>query len=136
MGATALLVGGGGIVLLSQWTSQSLPLEQRASTLWMTSLGTILFLFCSWSLSTGNMPVRLERILTAIAGWLSVEIWQFFLLLLSPLMVLLVPLSAGSGAKMANPEVALAAWGLAIGMAILAGYKREEKTPLERSTLA
>jgi hypothetical protein len=102
----------------------------------MTSLGTILFLFCSWSLSTGKMPVRLERILTAIAGWLSVEIWQFFLLLLSPLMVLLVPLSAGSGAKMANPAMALAAWGLAIGMAILASYKREEKTPLERSTLA
>jgi hypothetical protein len=112
------------LIILSQLTLQTLPLDQRRQATWFLLLGIALFLVAATSIVTGREhPSTIEKHIQRIAGWFHIESWQLMLLLLSPAFSWLAWRAAGEGDLMLDPIVATVAWLLAIAAAVLGSFK-------------
>lgn len=87
----------------------------------VTAVGLALIFLGIWSLSRSR-PGWLSRILSWAAEH-SIKGWQFFCLLLSLPMAIVVPLAAGSDPKMISPIVAISAWLISIVLVLVGAYK-------------
>lgn len=117
----SLLLTGGALVILSQWPLQDLTSSQRYRLAWFTAAGALFFLLGLLSIRRGEEPNRIERWLARLGAWLKVKDWQVVLLATSPIFALVAPLAAGASSQMISPAVAVAAWLIAIALALRGG---------------
>lgn len=126
---TAFLVEGLLILFLNTTIYSALRPEDRHIVLWSVPVGLILFL-------CGVLMIKGERFygwwsekLQRLGVWLGTSPVQVFLLLTSLLFAMLTSNAAGFGSKMWSPYAAVAAWLLAMGLAVLGGWKFTEAKP-------
>ena len=113
-----LFLLGGVLVVYGQSLVVTTPPDRRLGTLILVAIGLILTGFGIWTIDKG-----LPSWLAAVVDWMSshsINEWQFCCLIASLPIACIVPLSAGNGAKMTSPILAILAWFTAIGL-VLAG---------------
>ena len=121
---TLLLSGGAALVGLSLWLAQ----HERESSLgafsWVILLvGLGLVALTSRTIEIGKPPGWLTSLLNKIGMWLAVSGWQVVCLAISPLLAWIAFQAAGDGLLMLRPVVAVAAWLLAMMLALAGGWQ-------------
>ena len=120
----SLLVAGGAIVALSEWTLQTLSIDRRSDIVWPFSFGILVFLLPLIStIRSATNPTWPEKIIKRIAEWFHLLPWQIPLLLISPFLAYIAFSAAGDGSLMMNPIAAILAWVLAVSATILGSLK-------------
>lgn len=121
---TSLLLIGAGLVTISLFVLQALPVDQRKTLLWISVVGVAMFLSSAVNvISNKSKTSRVEQIIQQIAAWFHLEDWQTILLLSSPLLSWMAWRAAGEGRTMINPVLAVLTWLVAIAAATIGSIR-------------
>ncbi len=132
---SCLLVGGVLLLFFSSQARNDLPADLRANTIWALIIGL-------GFLALGVLVFQNEKVhiwwrgkLEKVADWFGIHSWQLILLIMSPTFAVLTVNAAGYLQKMYSPIIAVVAWSLGIGLAIVGGVQwSREKIHVSRST--
>lgn len=118
------LLSGASLVATSLWLYTQPWLADNSGFSWvMLIVGIILFITSAWLIQGKSLPSWFESLFVRLTSILGVTRWQVIALVLSPIMTWLACLAAGFDIKMNNPPLAVAAWIVGIGLAIIGGWQ-------------
>ncbi|MCI0394107.1 MAG: glycosyltransferase family 39 protein [Chloroflexi bacterium] len=126
---SALWLGGALLVVMGQAIYSQLPPPFRQWVYLLMGLGLVAFALGGSLVARQRLPVWLLRPGRFLLGYFQLSAGQLVLLGLAPCFALMAWLAAGEGLLALNLPVSLAAWLLAIGLALAGSYKREEAAP-------
>jgi 4-amino-4-deoxy-L-arabinose transferase-like glycosyltransferase len=126
---TAFLLEGILILFLNITIHWDLRPEEQQVVLWSAPLGMILFLCGVLCIKGDRFYNWLNLKLQKAGAWLGTSPLQVFLFITSPIFVFLTINAAGFWIEMWSPYAAVATWLLAIGLALLGGWKFGEPKP-------
>lgn len=113
-----MFLTGAVLMVFGQSLATEYTSDKHAGRLILVALGLVLAFVGIWSAGK-ERPHWLIRIMTWLSDH-SISEWQVVSLILSVPFAIIVPITAGSESKMANPFVAVSAWLIAI-ILVLAG---------------
>lgn len=116
---TAMIGGGGLLMVMTQLTSSAVPPEQRLPIYLLALLGAACFLLGGRALIRQSLPAWWERPLTWLMDFFGVAGWQVVALLLAPLFAWLAHLAAGDFLLARRAGISVAAWVIACSLAII-----------------
>jgi 4-amino-4-deoxy-L-arabinose transferase-like glycosyltransferase len=123
---TALIVIGTALTVLGEGLRLSLPAAARQAVITFSAIGILTFAAGILTASRG-LPRGLRKGLQALAKRLSITPTQLLLLITAALLAALAAMASGDALMMRVPSVALLAWALAAGAAVLGGWPLKQK---------
>lgn len=133
---TAFLLAGCLFLFIDSGVRWNLPAQDQPAVLWPVLWGVLLLVCGVFFLRDDKRYSWLNERLQSIGTWFGISPLQVFLLITSPLFAALAIHAAGFGIRMRAPYVAVTAWLLGIGLALVGSWKpREEKTRLSKAVL-
>ncbi|MEX2161583.1 MAG: glycosyltransferase family 39 protein [Anaerolineales bacterium] len=124
----ALLICGLLLTLLGELLRRGLVAAGNSGGFAFPLLGVIFFT-AGIIYSTRSLPRPIKNALQAIGSGLDVSNTQVIYLLSAVLFGMLAAMAAGPGQMMRAPAVAVVAWGVAMGLALLGAWQMGEKAP-------
>jgi hypothetical protein len=121
-----LFLGGGALVILSQITQMTLPIERRSQVIIPMVFGLLFFLLGAVASKEERTFAWLVRVLNKPSQWLEIQPWQVVALMLSLFYVVLAHYAAGYEEKVVNLFVAWTAWLIGIASCIAGGWKSND----------
>ena len=111
-----LFLMGGVLIVYGQSLLANHPYNRHVGMLTLVVIGIFMVLFGIWIIEKG-LPRWLARFLEWLSNH-SIQEWQLGCLMLAIPTALVVPLAAGSDARMISPILSISAWLVAIGLVV------------------
>ncbi len=135
--ASALLLGGLGLVLLGQATATAAENGERFWVYLITAFGVAAFLLGGSMVARRSMPQFAEKPVMWLADKFDIAAGQLFLLLLALCFALLASYAAGDNLQARSAAVSIVAWLVAILCAVAGTVRSGQDAPphMERSDI-